>query len=199
MNRSRTIKRLIDVIVSLFVIIFILSWMLPILVLLIKTESEGPGIFKQERSGRYNKPFWCYKLRSMRLNPAIVHIQATKNDPRVTRIGAFIRRTSLDELPQFFNVLLGNMSLVGPRPHMLKHTEEFSQTIDQYMDRHFLKPGITGWAQINGYRGEVKVHDELLKRVEHDIWYIENWTITHDIKILVNTATNVLKGEENAY
>jgi putative colanic acid biosynthesis UDP-glucose lipid carrier transferase len=199
MNKSRTIKRLFDIVFSLIVIVFVLSWLLPILVILIKTESEGPGIFKQERSGMHNKPFWCYKLRSMRLNPAIVHVQATKNDPRVTRIGAFIRRTSLDELPQFFNVLLGNMSIVGPRPHMLKHTEEFSQVIDQYMDRHFLRPGITGWAQVNGYRGEVKEHDQIRKRVEHDIWYIENWTNTGDIKIILATITNTIKGDENAY
>ncbi|TWR30984.1 exopolysaccharide biosynthesis polyprenyl glycosylphosphotransferase [Mucilaginibacter pallidiroseus] len=199
MNRSHTLKRLLDIIVSLMVIVFILSWLMPILVLMIKAESEGPGIFKQERSGRFNKPFWCYKLRSMRLNPALAHVQATKNDSRVTRVGAFIRKTSLDELPQFFNVLLGNMSLVGPRPHMIEHTERFSQTVDQYMDRHFLKPGITGWAQINGFRGEVREQDQLQKRVEHDLWYIENWSVMGDVRIIVSTVLNVIRGEENAY
>jgi putative colanic acid biosynthesis UDP-glucose lipid carrier transferase len=105
----------------------------------------------------------------------------------------------LDELPQFFNVLFGEMSVVGPRPHMLKHTEEFSLVIDQYMDRHFLKPGITGWAQVNGYRGEIKDHNQILKRVEYDIWYIENWTNTGDIKIILETFISVIKGDENAY
>jgi len=197
MNQNRTLKRLFDILFSLAVIIFILSWLLPILVILIKLESPGPGIFKQERSGRNNKPFWCYKFRSMRVNN--IQSQATKGDLRTTRIGAFMRRTSLDELPQFLNVLFGEMSIVGPRPHMLKHTEEYSLVIDQYMDRHFLKPGITGWAQINGYRGEIKDHEQILGRVEHDIWYIENWTITGDIKIIIKTFIKVVKGDENAY
>lgn len=197
MNKSRTVKRLFDIFFSLAVIIFILSWLLPILVVIIKLESPGPGIFKQLRSGRNNNPFLCYKFRSMRVNKATS--QATKDDPRITRIGAFLRRTSLDELPQFFNVLLGDMSVVGPRPHMLKHTEEFSQKIDQYMDRHFLKPGVTGWAQINGYRGEIRDHDQILKRVEYDMQYIDNWTNTGDIKIICQTIFNAIRGEENAY
>ncbi|WP_374949653.1 sugar transferase [Mucilaginibacter sp.] len=197
MNRSRTLKRIFDIIVSLTVIVLVLSWLLPILVVLIKLESAGPGIFKQERSGRNNKPFWCYKFRSMRVNNLAV--QATKGDYRTTKIGAFMRRTSMDELPQFFNVLFGEMSIVGPRPHMLKHTEEYSLIIDQYMDRHYLRPGITGWAQVNGYRGEIKDHDQIVKRVEHDMWYIENWTVTGDINIIINTFISVIKGDENAY
>ncbi|MDB5062107.1 MAG: undecaprenyl-phosphate glucose phosphotransferase [Mucilaginibacter sp.] len=197
MNQNRALKRLFDIFFSLGVIIFILSWLLPLLVIMIKIESRGPGIFKQERSGRNNKPFWCYKFRSMRVNN--ISKQATKGDIRTTRIGAFMRRTSLDELPQFFNVLLGEMSVVGPRPHMLKQTEEFSRVIYQYMDRHFLRPGITGWAQVNGYRGEIKDHNQLLKRFEYDMWYIENWTNTFDIKIILKTFINVIKGDKNAY
>ena len=197
MNKNFILKRLFDIVFSLVVIIFILSWLLPVLIIIIKLESSGPGIFKQIRSGKNNYPFWCYKFRSMRVNN--ISVQATLGDHWTTAIGAFIRKTSLDELPQFINVLFGDMSIVGPRPHMLKHTEEFSLITDQYMDRHFLKPGITGWAQINGYRGEIKEHDQLLKRIEHDIWYIENWSITGDINIIIKTITNVFQGEENAY
>ncbi|WP_224746150.1 sugar transferase [Mucilaginibacter glaciei] len=197
MNKNRTLKRLLDILLSLAVIIFVLSWLLPLLVIIIKMESAGPGIFKQERSGRNNKPFWCYKFRSMRVNNS--NAQAIKGDFRTTRMGAFMRRTSIDELPQFFNVLFGEMSIVGPRPHMLKHTEEYSLTVDQYMDRHFLRPGITGWAQVNGYRGEIRDHEQIIRRTEYDIWYIENWTITGDIRIIINTIVSVVKGDENAY
>lgn len=197
MNKNRTLKRLLDIVISLAVIVFILSWLVPLLVIIIKIESRGPGIFKQERSGRNNKPFWCYKFRSMRVNNS--DRQATKGDYRTTRIGAFMRRTSVDELPQFFNVLFGEMSIVGPRPHMLKHTEEYSLTVDQYMDRHFLRPGITGWAQVNGYRGEIRDHAQIIGRTECDIWYIENWTITGDFKIIFKTIASVVTGDENAY
>lgn len=197
MNRNHALKRLFDILFSLGVILIILSWLLPLLVILIKIQSPGPGTFKQERSGRNNKPFWCYKFRSMRVNST--SRQATQADVRTTSIGRFIRRTSLDELPQFFNVLLGEMSVVGPRPHMLKHTEQFSRVIYQYMDRHFLRPGITGWAQVNGYRGEIKDHNQLLKRFEYDMWYIENWSHTLDIKIILKTVLNVIKGDQNAY
>ena len=167
--------------------------------IIIKSESAGPILFRQKRSGKNNKAFWCYKFRSMKVNKTSDKLQATKNDARVTKVGAFLRKTSIDELPQFLNVLAGNMSVVGPRPHMLTHTDEYRHIIDQYMVRLFLKPGITGWAQINGYRGETKNHDQMKNRVEHDIWYMENWSIKQDIKIIYKTLVNAIKGEENAY
>jgi putative colanic acid biosynthesis UDP-glucose lipid carrier transferase len=196
---DRVVKRLFDIAFSLFVIIFIFSWLYPILALLIKLESPGPVIFKQERSGRNNVQFYCYKFRSMRVNDDCHLKQASKNDCRITRIGRILRKTSLDELPQFFNVLLGNMSVVGPRPHMLKHTEHYREVVDQYMVRHYMKPGITGWAQVNGYRGETIELGLMEKRVEHDIWYMENWSALLDIKIVMLTVLNVIKGEKNAY
>lgn len=196
---DRVVKRLFDIAFSLFVIIFIFSWLYPILALLIKLESSGPVIFKQERSGRNNVLFYCYKFRSMRVNADSHLRQACRNDSRITRIGSILRKTSLDELPQFFNVLMGNMSVVGPRPHMLKHTEHYRAVVDQYMVRHYMKPGITGWAQVNGYRGETHVLELMEKRVAHDIWYMENWSALLDIKIVVRTALNVIKGERNAF
>lgn len=196
---SRFKKRLFDLIFSLLVVIFILSWLYPIIALLIKLESPGPVLFKQLRSGRDNKPFWCYKFRSMRINNESDNRQATRDDNRITRIGRFLRRTSLDELPQFFNVLQGYMSVVGPRPHMLKHTEQYSAIIDHYMARQFLKPGITGWAQVNGYRGETTDPRMMERRVAHDIWYLENWTTMLDVRIVFLTIINMLTGEENAY
>lgn len=196
---NRIVKRLFDIVFSLLVIVFLLSWFLPLMSLLIKLESRGDALFLQLRSGKKNKPFYCYKFRSMNMNKDSNNLQASRNDPRITRIGAFMRKTSIDELPQFFNVLFGHMSVVGPRPHMLKHTEEYSKLIDQYMVRHFLKPGITGWAQINGYRGETKKHEQMLGRVKHDIWYMENWSLFLDIKIVFKTVANAIKGEENAF
>jgi len=196
---NRIVKRLFDIVFSLLVIVFLLSWFLPLMILLIKLESKGDALFLQLRSGKKNKPFYCYKFRSMNMNKDSNNLQASRNDPRITKIGAFMRRTSIDELPQFFNVLFGNMSVVGPRPHMLKHTEEYSQLIDKYMVRHFLKPGITGWAQINGFRGETKHHEQMLGRVKHDIWYMENWSLFLDIKIMYKTVVNAVKGEENAF
>lgn len=192
-------KRVFDIVFSALVSIFILSWLLPILAILIKLESKGPIFFKQLRSGRNNKPFWCYKLRTMRVNKESDATQATKNDPRITKIGAFLRKTSMDELPQFFNVLLGNMSVIGPRPHMLKHTEQYSTLISRYMVRQFLYPGITGWAQVNGFRGETKDPILMQKRVEHDIWYMENWSIMQDIKIIFLTTIQAFKGDTHAY
>ncbi|SKB98203.1 sugar transferase, partial [Parapedobacter luteus] len=137
--------------------------------------------------------------RSMRVNAESDSKQATRGDSRITRIGAFLRRTSLDELPQFFNVWLGHMSVVGPRPHMIKHTEQYSALIDKYMLRQFLKPGITGWAQVNGYRGETTNPAMMERRVAHDIWYLENWTTMLDVRIIYLTVINILVGEENAH
>ncbi len=192
-------KRTFDVIVSLLVTIFIFSWLIPIIGLLIKLESKGPIFFAQSRSGKNNKNFMCLKFRSMRMSDTANTKQATRDDNRITKIGKFLRRTSLDEFPQFINVLKGDMSIVGPRPHMLKHTEEYSNLIEEYMVRQFLKPGITGWAQVNGYRGETYNVWQMQKRVEHDLWYLENWSLLLDIRIVFMTVANVVKGEENAF
>ena len=199
MLNNRAKKKIFDIVVSTLVIVLVLSWLVPIIGLIIKLESRGPVFFKQLRSGKNNKPFWCYKFRSMTVNDNSDQVQATKNDFRITRVGAFLRKTSLDEFPQFFNVLTGDMSIVGPRPHMLKHTEQYSALINQYMVRQFLKPGITGWAQVNGYRGETKQTGLMKKRVEHDIWYMENWSLMLDIRIIFMTVINVFRGEEGAY
>lgn len=196
---NRFNKRLFDVGFSLFVTIFILSWLVPILGLLIYLESPGPIFFVQIRSGKNNKPFGCYKFRSMSVNRDANSVQATKGDKRVTRIGRIIRKTSLDEFPQFLNVLKGEMSIVGPRPHMLKHTKGFALMEEQYMIRQFLKPGITGWAQVNGYRGEITELEHIKKRVEYDLYYLENWSLWLDFRIVFLTVYNVFKGEEMAY
>lgn len=196
---NRVKKRIFDVVMSSFVILFILSWLIPLLSLLIFIESPGPVFFSQLRTGKNKKSFLCYKFRSMRINKNADVKQATKDDDRITRIGRFLRRTSLDEFPQFINVLIGNMSIVGPRPHMIKHTDDYSKIVDQYMVRHFSKPGITGWAQVNGYRGEITEHSEIKNRVYFDIWYLENWSLLLDIKIIFLTVFNVLRGEKNAY
>jgi len=196
---NRFKKRIFDIFFSSLVIILILSWLTPILALLIKLESRGPVFFKQKRSGRDNEPFWCLKFRSMHVDNNNEQLQAKKDDPRITRVGAFIRKTSLDEMPQFFNVFMGNMSVAGPRPHMLAHTKQYSTVIDKYMVRHLLKPGITGWAQVNGYRGETESPELMQKRVEHDLWYMENWSLMLDVKIVFLTIINMVKGEKNAY
>ncbi|MEJ6980521.1 exopolysaccharide biosynthesis polyprenyl glycosylphosphotransferase [Pedobacter sp. P351] len=196
---NRFKKRIFDVVFSLIVILFIFSWLYPILALLIKLQSPGPVLFKQLRTGRDNNPFWCYKFRSMRLNTDSDKRQASKHDDRITSLGKFMRRTSLDELPQFFNVLLGHMSVNGPRPHMVSHTEQYRKLIDKYMVRQFLKPGISGWAQVNGFRGETKEQELMEKRVEHDIWYMENWSAMLDVRIIFMTIINIIRGEKNAY
>ncbi len=198
-TRNTIRKRIFDIVVSSLAILFVLSWLTPILAILIKMSSKGPVFFRQLRSGKDNKPFWCYKFRSMTVNTHSDAMQATKNDSRITRIGAIMRKTSLDEMPQFFNVFNGDMSICGPRPHMLTHTEEYSAIIKQYMVRQFLQPGITGWAQVNGYRGETADPALMEMRVEYDIWYMENWSLMLDIKILFMTVINIFKGEANAY
>ena len=196
---NRMFKRGFDMIFSFLVIIGVISWIFPILAILIKLESKGPVFFKQRRSGRDNKPFWCYKFRSMYTNKDSDILKASRSDIRITRIGTFIRKTSIDELPQFFNVLLGNMSIVGPRPHMLSQTINYSTLVDKYMIRHFVKPGITGWAQVNGYRGEITKFEDLEKRVEHDIWYLENWSFLLDVQVILLTVYYVIVGQKNAY
>jgi Undecaprenyl-phosphate glucose phosphotransferase len=196
---NEIIKRIFDIFFSLFAITFLLSWLTPIIAILIKLESKGPVFFRQMRSGKDNKPFYCLKFRSMTVNKDSDQRQASKGDIRITRIGAFLRKTSIDELPQFFNVLMGDMSVVGPRPHMLKHTEDYSLLIDNYMVRHFLTPGITGWAQVNGYRGETKETASMTKRVNADIWYLENWSFFLDLKIVFLTVWQSIRGNENAF
>ena len=195
---NRIIKRLFDILFSLFVIIFIMTWLAPIIGFLIKLSSKGPVFFKQTRSGLNNKEFTCLKFRSMTLNKMSDLKQATKNDPRTTKVGSFLRKTSLDEMPQFFNVLMGDMSVVGPRPHMLKHTKDYADIIDGYMVRQLVLPGITGSAQVNGLRGETKSVEDMKNRVKYDVWYLENWTLLLDIKLIFLTVINLIKGSDNA-
>ena len=196
---NKFIKRAFDIVLSLFVIVFILSWLTPILGLFIKLESKGPVFFKQKRNGLDYKEFNCYKYRSMRPSLTADLYQATKGDTRVTKVGRVIRKTSMDELPQFINVLKGDMSVVGPRPHMVSHTHMYAEKIDKFMVRHFVKPGITGLAQVSGYRGEVETDSDIINRVKHDIFYLENWSLIMDIKIVFQTIYNAIRGEEKAY
>ncbi|SER84598.1 exopolysaccharide biosynthesis polyprenyl glycosylphosphotransferase [Pedobacter rhizosphaerae] len=194
-------KRFLDIIISTIVILFILSWLLPILAVIIKIDSEGPVFFKQQRGGKNNKVFSCIKLRTLThgQTPADAERQVKQGDSRLTRVGSFLRKTNLDELPQFFNVLIGNMSVVGARPHMLQHDITFASLENRYLIRLLSKPGVTGWAQINGLRGEIKNDVQLKKRVEYDIWYIENWNTWLDLKIIWLTVQRMIKGDENAY
>lgn len=193
------VKRSFDILFSSFVIFFILSWLTPIIAILIKLESRGPVFFKQSRNGFNYQEFDCYKFRSMMPNEDAHLYQATKDDERVTKVGHFIRKTSIDELPQFFNVLFGDMSVVGPRPHMVSHTDMYAKRIDKFMVRHFVKPGITGLAQIRGFRGEVESDRDIIGRVKYDIFYVENWSLLLDIRIIINTFLNTVKGEAKAY
>lgn len=196
---NRGLKRFFDIVFSLIILLTIFPLLYIIVGILIKLSSPGPILFTQKRTGLYAKEFKCYKFRTMKMNDDADILQAVKDDPRKTKIGNFLRRTNLDEFPQFINVLLGNMSVVGPRPHMLKHTEQYSVLIDKYMVRHLVKPGVTGWAQVTGYRGETKTLEQMEWRVKRDVWYIENWTFFLDLKIIVVTIFNMFKGEKNAY
>ena len=196
---ERVKKRLFDIIFSSLVILFILSWLYPIIAILIKIESSGPVIYKQTRNGRSYRPFFCFKFRSMRADNPDFSKQATRNDPRVTKMGAFMRRTSIDELPQFFNVFIGEMSVVGPRPHMTIQNDSYKKIIDTYLVRSFIKPGITGWAQVSGFRGETKELALMEKRVLKDIEYLENWTLMFDLRIIFLTIYMTIKGDKNAF
>ena len=196
---NRFFKRSFDILFSLLLLLFIFPWLFLIVAVLIKLSSKGPVFFKQLRSGKDNEEFMCYKFRTMRMNIDSDQIQASKEDPRITKIGRFLRKTSLDELPQFVNVILGTMSVVGPRPHMLKHTQDYSKIIDKFMVRHFVKPGLTGLAQVKGFRGETTDPLLMQKRVQYDVWYIENWSFFLDLKIIFLTVWNMLTGEENAH
>ena len=195
---NRIIKRASDIVLSLvFMIPTIL--ILPFVWLIIKFQSPGPLFFRQERTGLDGKTFRCIKFRSMHVNDHADSVQTTKDDPRKFPFGSFMRKTSIDELPQFWNVLKGDMSIVGPRPHMLAHTAIYSQLIDKYMVRHFMKPGITGWAQVNGYRGETKELWQMEGRVKRDIWYMEHWSIWLDIRIIWLTTKMLFVHDEHAY
>ena len=196
---NRFLKRMFDLIFSLFVILFILTWLYPLIAILIKISSRGPVLFKQLRSGVNNEEFLCYKFRSMHTSRDSETKQATKGDSRVTRFGSFLRRSSLDEFPQFINVFMGDMSIVGPRPHMLSHTVEYSELINKYMVRQLVKPGVTGIAQVRGYRGETKELQDMEGRVRLDVWYIENWSLSLDINIILQTVWNLFKSDEKAY
>lgn len=196
---NRQVKRAFDIFFSFLVISLLFPFIVPIVGLAIKLNSKGPIFFRQMRSGKNGKPFWCYKFRTMTVNNESDSKQASKNDSRITKVGAFLRKTSLDEFPQFYNVLIGDMSVVGPRPHMLKHTEEYSAIIDNFKVRHFINSGITGYAQVNGYRGETKDNSQMEKRVIYDNWYLENWSLSLDIKIIIKTVVNAIRGEKNAY
>ncbi len=195
---NRFIKRAFDILVSSIVMLFSPLVLIPVGIA-IKLSSPGPIFFKQLRTGFRGKEFYCYKFRTMKVNKDADTKQATKTDPRKTKLGDLLRKTSIDELPQFYNVWKGDMSIVGPRPHMLKHTKDYSALIDKYMLRHTIKPGITGWAQVNGYRGQTDHLWQMEKRVEYDVWYAENWNFFLDLKIIFLTVWNVFRGEKNAY
>jgi putative colanic acid biosysnthesis UDP-glucose lipid carrier transferase len=192
------LKRVFDILFSLFVIFFVLIWLIPLIAVLIKIESKGPIFFKQGRPGLDENEFFCYKFRSMQVNKT-TEKEASKNDPRVTKMGRFMRKTSIDELPQFFNVLLGDMSVVGPRPHLWSQNKSYASKVKKYMVRHYVKPGITGLAQVKGYRGEIETDDDMINRIKYDVFYIENWSLVMDIKIIIQTVINIFKGEEKAY
>ncbi len=192
-------KRILDIVFSTFIIVFLLSWLVPLMAMLIKLNSKGPVFFIQLRSGKNNQPFKCLKFRSLKVNDEANSKQVTKSDSRMTPLGKFLRKSNVDELPQFFNVFLGDMSIVGPRPHMLKHTTDFTNMYKQYMIRHFIKPGLTGWAQVHGFRGEIRDPELLRKRIEHDIWYLENWSLWMDVKIILLTVYVTIRGDKNAY
>ena len=194
----KAIKRTFDIIFSLLVVILLLSWLIPILAILIKLESKGPVFFKQGRPGLDEEEFNCFKFRSMQLNGS-TEKEASKNDPRVTKIGKFMRKTSIDELPQFFNVLFGEMSVVGPRPHLWSQNKAYANRIKKYMVRHYVKPGITGLAQVKGFRGEIETEEDMVNRIKLDVFYIENWSMVLDVKIIAQTLINIFNGEEKAY
>ncbi|MFT7155119.1 MAG: putative colanic acid biosynthesis UDP-glucose lipid carrier transferase [Parvicella sp.] len=196
---NRLVKRSFDMIFSGLIIIFLMSWLIPLVGLLIKLESPGPIFFKQKRNGLNNRPFVIYKFRSMHIHQDVVVQQAQKNDPRITKIGAFLRKSSIDELPQFLNVFLGDMSVVGPRPHAVKHNEEFQKKIDRFIQRHAVKPGITGLAQCRGFRGETPTFHDINGRVRLDRFYVKNWSLFFDVKIIILTVLALVKRSGNAY
>lgn len=197
--RNRIMKRIFDICFSLTFLCTLFPIILLIVAIISKITMPGPLFFKQKRTGYDGKDFYCYKFRSMKINKEADTLQAVKDDPRVTKWGHFIRHTNIDELPQFINVLKGDMSLVGPRPHMLAHTDYYSSLISDYMIRHYVKPGITGWAQTHGERGETKTVDDMKRRVKRDIWYIEHWSFWLDIQIICKTVIDMACGDKKAF
>ena len=195
---NRLLKRLLDIVFSILSLIPT-ALLLPFIVLTIKRQSPGPVFFRQKRTGIDGHDFYCYKFRSMHVNSDADRLQATKDDPRKFPFGDFMRKTNIDELPQFWNVLIGDMSIVGPRPHMLAHTEQYDKLIDRYMVRHFVKPGITGWAQVTGFRGETRELWQMEGRVERDIWYIQHWSLWLDLRIIWLTFKTIFKRDKKAY
>ena len=191
-------KRCFDIVFSLVACVAI-ALFIPIIALIIKLQSRGPIFFVQDRTGKYGRTFRCLKFRTMRTNGECNIRQCTKHDPRVFPFGRFLRRTNLDELPQFFNVLMGDMSIVGPRPHMLYHTHYYSKRIPQYMSRHLVRPGITGWAQVTGFRGETSELWQMEERVRRDMWYINHWSLWLDLRIMVMTVKTIFVRDEMAY
>ena len=197
---NKCLKRIFDICFSTVVLLTVFPIVWLIVSIVIKIQSPGPVFFLQERTGLDGKVFKCIKFRSMKVNNEADTLQATENDPRKFPFGNLMRKLNIDELPQFVNVFIGDMSVVGPRPHMLKHTEEYSTLINRFMLRHFVKPGITGLAQVSGFRGETRYIDQMEGRVKKDIEYIENWSFWLDIKIIIKTVTNMLGREKgNAY
>lgn len=196
---NQVLKRIFDLLFSSVFLIGVMSWLLPIMYVIIKADSKGPLFFLQARSGKGNMPFMCMKFRTMVVNKDSDTVQASKGDPRITRVGAFLRKTSIDELPQFINVFKGEMSIVGPRPHMLKHTEEYSKMIQQFMGRHYVKPGVTGLAQCMGYRGETQTLGDMVNRVRLDRHYIENWSFWLDVKLIFLTVVSLIRGSDKAF
>ena len=199
MVENRILKRIFDIVLSGIFLVTVFPIVYLIVGIIIKLTSPGPVFFKQMRTGLNGVDFLCYKFRSMKVNDEADSRQATVDDPRKTRFGDFLRRSNIDELPQFINVFKGEMSIVGPRPHMLAHTETYARLIEKYMVRHFIKPGVTGWAQTHGFRGETKDLSQMEGRVKADIWYMEHWTIFLDLYIIYKTIANVFRGEEKAY
>ena len=195
---NRLVKRAFDVAFAIGALM-ITALLLPVVWVVIKIQSPGPLFFRQERTGLNGKNFMMVKFRSMHVNKDADRVQATENDPRKFAFGTFMRKANIDELPQFWNVLMGSMSVVGPRPHMLAHTEMYSKLIDQYMVRHFVKPGITGWAQVTGYRGETRELWQMEGRVKRDVWYMENWSIWLDVRIIWLTFKTFFIHDKNAY
>ena len=195
---NKFLKRTFDIVVSALTCLVLLPF-LPIVALIIKMQSPGPLFFVQNRTGLNGHTFKCYKFRSMHVNNQADTLQATKDDPRKFPFGEFMRKTNIDEFPQFFNVLKGDMSIVGPRPHMMLHTEMYGKLIDKYMVRHFCRPGITGWAQVTGFRGETKELWQMEERIRRDIWYLENWTFWLDLKIILKTALTIIRPDKKAY
>jgi putative colanic acid biosynthesis UDP-glucose lipid carrier transferase len=192
-------KRILEILLVSTFLILIASWLFPIIALLIKMESKGPVFYKQLRHGQNNVPFYCLKFRSMKFEPESDFKQATKGDARVTKVGAFLRKSSLDELPQLINVLIGEMAIVGPRPHAIPMNKEFADKMEYFMCRHMVKPGITGLAQAKGFRGEINDMFDMNARLRYDLFYIKNWSFLFDLKIILLTFHSLIFMNKNAY